>query len=135
MFSLHPRLANDTIDLGTLELSRLLLMNDATYPWVILVPQRDGIRELYELTVPERNQLMDEIARISETLVHVFRPDKINVAALGNVVAQLHVHIVARLAADASWPDPVWGKHPPKAYEPREAQRIIDLIVEPLGLG
>lgn len=134
MFALNPRLAKDTIDIGALELSRLLLMNDATYPWVILVPQRDGIREICELTGPDRHLLMDEIAQVSEALVHVFRPDKVNVAALGNVVPQLHVHIVARFAADASWPDPIWGKHPAKAYAPRDAQHLIELMVEHLGL-
>lgn len=134
MFALNPRLANDTFEIGALELSRLLLMNDATYPWVILVPQRNDVRELYELTVADRRLLMDEIARVSETLVHVFQPDKLNVAALGNIVPQLHVHLVARFATDASWPDPIWGKHPAKTYAPREAERLMDLIAKPLGL-
>ncbi len=109
MFTLDDRLAADTLDLARWPLSRVRLMNDATYPWVILVPARAGVREIIELDAPDRASLMEEIARASRALAAITRPDKLNVAALGNVVAQLHVHIIARFTTDAAWPRPIWG--------------------------
>lgn len=109
-FPLDPRLEADTHAVGELPLSRLLLMDDARYPWLILVPRIAGARELIDLDRDDRGALLDEVAAISRVLETKLRPDKINVAALGNVVAQLHVHLIARFADDAVWPQPVWGR-------------------------
>ncbi|MFZ1414760.1 MAG: HIT family protein [Defluviicoccus sp.] len=128
MFELDPRLRQDTIPLGGLVLSRLLLMNDATFPWLILVPAEPDIREIHELAQAQQMQLMAEITAISGLMAEIFKPDKINVAALGNVVPQLHVHVIARFRSDAAWPDPVWGRVPAKPYEKGDAERLLDAI-------
>lgn len=121
-FALHPRLAADTIVLGDFPLCRLLLMNDAQYPWFILVPRREGARELYLLDERDQQQLLKESALLSRAVMTAFRGDKLNVAALGNLVPQLHVHHVVRFATDAAWPRPVWGLHPARPYG--EAERV-----------
>jgi diadenosine tetraphosphate (Ap4A) HIT family hydrolase len=108
-FTLDARLVADTHAVGDLEFSRVLLMNDARFPWLILVPRRAGLRELIELPRADQHLLLDEIDRCAHTLHALEKPDKLNVAALGNVVAQLHVHVIARFANDAAWPRPVWG--------------------------
>jgi diadenosine tetraphosphate (Ap4A) HIT family hydrolase len=117
-FSLHPQLAADTVPVGDLALSRVLLANDANYPWLILVPRRPGLTELIDLEENEQMQLLGEIARTAQALKSVTECEKLNVAALGNVVAQLHVHVIARRHSDACWPKPVWGAVPPIAYAP-----------------
>jgi diadenosine tetraphosphate (Ap4A) HIT family hydrolase len=117
-WALDPRLAADTVAAGDLPLSRLLLSNDANYPWLILVPRRAGAVELIDLAANDRAQLMDEIARISTALKDLTGCHKLNVAAIGNMVAQLHVHVIARFREDGAWPAPVWGKLPAKTYEP-----------------
>jgi diadenosine tetraphosphate (Ap4A) HIT family hydrolase len=124
MFSLNPILATDTRLLGRLPLSLLLLMDDTTYPWVILVPQRAGLSELYELAAADRAALMEEVVAVSGAMMEVFQPDKLNVAALGNVVPQLHVHVVARFRSDPVWPAPVWGRTLPVRYM-REAAATV----------
>ncbi|MGH8403046.1 MAG: HIT domain-containing protein, partial [Gammaproteobacteria bacterium] len=116
MFELHPQLAKDAVTLGHFELCRLLLMNDSSYPWFILVPERENIRELHELNDADRHQLWDESAELSRALTVIFKPDKLNIAALGNQVPQLHVHHIVRYKHDAAWPQPVWGKVPPRPY-------------------
>lgn len=108
-FVLHPALRADTLVLGDLPLCTALLMNNRYYPWLILVPRRAGMRELHELAVEGQHQLLTESARVAEVMQRLFRPDKLNVAVLGNVVPQLHWHIVARFATDPAWPSPVWG--------------------------
>jgi diadenosine tetraphosphate (Ap4A) HIT family hydrolase len=108
-FALHPTLARDTVEVARLPLCRLLLMDDRRFPWLILVPEREAAREIHDLAPADRAELVEEIARASEALTRLFRPDKVNVGALGNVVPQLHVHVVARFAADSAWPGPVWG--------------------------
>ena len=105
-WSLDPQLARDTLAIGDLALSRLLLMNDANYPWLILVPRRPGLSEIIDLG-PEETQLMTEISQVARALKAVTACDKLNVAALGNLVPQLHVHIIARRTSDAAWPRPV----------------------------
>ncbi len=110
MFSLHPQLESDTLPVTDLGLCRVLLMDNALFPWLILVPRREQAREIIDLTPGQRHLLMDEIAHISEAMQELFRPDKINVAALGNQVPQLHIHVIARFTADSAWPYPVWGK-------------------------
>lgn len=109
VFHLDPRLAADTHPLGELGLSRLLLMDDARFPWLILVPRRPALRELIELPVADQHILLDEINRCAHVLHALLKPDKLNIALLGNVVAQLHVHVIARFADDAAGPQPVWG--------------------------
>lgn len=109
LFSLDPRLVTDTHAIGDLELSRLLLMDDARFPWLVLVPRRAGVRELIELPRDEQQTLLDEINRCAQVLHALEKPDKLNIAALGNIVAQLHVHVIARHSHDAAWPRPVWG--------------------------
>jgi diadenosine tetraphosphate (Ap4A) HIT family hydrolase len=108
-FELDPRLAADTQLVGELELSRVLLMNDARFPWLILVPRRAGMRDLIDLAVDEQHELLHEIGCCANALRNMDKPDKLNIAALGNVVAQLHVHVIARHRHDAAWPQPVWG--------------------------
>ncbi len=116
MTELHPRLAADCIRLGRFELSHLLLMNDASYPWFILVPDRDDVREIYQLNSADRAQLLDESCRLSAFLMNAFKGDKLNVAAIGNLVPQLHLHHVVRFESDRAWPLPVWGKFPALPY-------------------
>jgi diadenosine tetraphosphate (Ap4A) HIT family hydrolase len=108
-FVLDPRLAGDTHSVGDLDLSRVLLMDDARFPWLILVPRRWHMRELIDLDVTAQQVLLAEIDRCARVLRTLEKPDKLNIAALGNVVAQLHVHVIARRANDAAWPRPVWG--------------------------
>ncbi|MFT3931668.1 MAG: HIT family protein [Spongiibacteraceae bacterium] len=116
MFALHTQLAKDCITIGDLPLSRVLLLNDANYPWLVLVPRREEIIELFELSRVDQQQLLDEIAQVSAAMAGHFRADKMNVAALGNVVPQLHVHIIARFNTDKAWPKPVWGTVPAQPY-------------------
>lgn len=132
-FVLDPRLAADTIALGHLPLSRLLLMNDCQYPWLILVPERPALSELFDLEASDRQQLMHEISTVAAVLAEVCRPTKINVGALGNIVRQLHVHIVARNEGDPAWPGPVWGKVPARPYTDEAArwwQRVTAAVAE-----
>lgn len=116
-FDLHDRLAAESFWLGDFPLCRLLLMNDAQYPWFILVPRRPGVREIHELASGDRSQLWRESDALARWLMAQFRPDKLNIAALGNLVPQLHVHHIARFSSDAAWPAPVWGKLPSQPYQ------------------
>ncbi|WP_293000385.1 HIT domain-containing protein [Nevskia sp.] len=116
-WTLHPQLAADTVTVGELPLGRLLLSNDAHYPWLILVPRRAGIREIHELAEVDQLQLLRESMLLSKALMAVFAPDKLNIAALGNVVPQLHVHHIARYSTDPAWPAPVWGRVPSLPYD------------------
>ena len=116
MFKLDERLLKDTVALGDLALCRVLLMNDSRYPWLILVPRRAGISELFELNMAEQQQLWQETSYVGQVLKDVFQADKINIATLGNVVKQLHMHIVVRMQDDAAWPAPVWGNGAAQGY-------------------
>ncbi|WP_035691068.1 HIT domain-containing protein [Azospirillum halopraeferens] len=109
MFRLNERLAGDTVPLGVSPLCRVLLMDNRHWPWLILVPERPDVRELHHLDAPDRVRLIEEISFVSKVLEDVSRPDKLNVGALGNVVPQLHVHVIARRRDDPAWPGPVWG--------------------------
>jgi diadenosine tetraphosphate (Ap4A) HIT family hydrolase len=124
-WSLHPQLEQDTEAVGDLPLSRLLVSNDASYPWLLLVPRRPGAREIIDLDEKDQSQLMIEIADTSRALKEVTACHKLNVAAIGNVVPQLHVHIVARRHDDPAWPKPVWGMVPARAYDPAERERFV----------
>lgn len=132
-FALDPRLAGDTFALGDLPLCRLLLMNDATYPWLVLVPRLDGLAEIIDLDADGRARLMEEIALVSTALSDATRPVKLNVAALGNMVRQLHVHVIARFDTDPAWPGPVWGKVPPRPYSEASARDMAERIAAALG--
>jgi diadenosine tetraphosphate (Ap4A) HIT family hydrolase len=117
MFELHPRLNEDCVVVGDFPLCRLLLMNDANYPWFILVPRREGVREIFDLSVADQQQLLHESSRLSKVIAAHFKADKINVAALGNMVPQLHVHHIVRFESDPAWPAPVWGHAPASPYD------------------
>lgn len=132
-FTLDARLAADCIPLGRFALSRLLLMNDATYPWLILVPERPGASEVFDLGADDRRVLAAETALVARALKACSDADKINVAALGNVVAQLHVHVIARFVGDPAWPAPVWGRVPATAYTAEAAASTAARVVAALG--
>ena len=126
MFELHERLAADTIQIMDFPLSRVLLMNDARYPWVILVPRQNGLKELHELSEGDGIQLWKEIKTASKFMEVAFDCDKVNVGALGNLVPQLHIHIIARKVHDAAWPGPVWGVGQAENYVDDELKKIQD---------
>jgi diadenosine tetraphosphate (Ap4A) HIT family hydrolase len=134
-WDLHPQLARDTVNIGDLPLSRVLVINDANWPWLLLVPRRMGVSEIIDLDEVEQAQLMTEIARAGRALKAVTECDKLNIAALGNVVPQLHVHVIARRAGDAAWPKPVWGAVPPLPHDPGELERFIQTLRKKLWLG
>lgn len=127
-FELHPRLAADCFVLGDLELSRLLLMNDAQYPWCILVPRRPGLREIHELDEPDQVLLLRESVLLGRALMQAFGGLKLNVAALGNVVAQLHVHHIVRFSDDPAWPAPVWGRLPARPYDADGRRTFVERL-------
>ena len=136
MFELHPRLAQDSVVIGEFDLSLLLLSRDANYPWCILVPKCEEVYEIHHLSEEDQLQLIRESCRLSEVMTSVFDADKMNVAALGNVVRQLHVHHIARFTDDPAWPQPIWGKLPAKDYSEAEfAERIKRLQNALVGEG
>lgn len=124
-FKLHERLQADTISLGRSALCEIRLMNDSTWPWVLLVPRRQGIREIYQLPAADQQQLVAESSRLGQGMMDLFGGDKLNVAALGNMVPQLHLHHIVRFEGDPAWPGPVWGKLPPQPYGQDELEAII----------
>ena len=134
-FALHPQLAKDCHQLGRFELGLLLLMNDAQYPWFILVPQRADLREIYQLDETGQILLLRESVALSRALMQAFRGDKLNVAALGNMVPQLHLHHIVRHAGDPAWPAPVWGRHPPRPYTASELERRLAALRPHLPAG
>lgn len=127
-FELHERLAADCITLVDWPLCRVLLMNDASYPWLILAPRRPGLRDFHDVDPAEMPQFTDEIGGASRALQSAIKPDKINVAALGNMVPQLHLHVIARFTGDPAWPGPVWGAQDAVPYEPAALQERITLL-------
>ena len=133
MFELDYRLAEDTVVVGDFALCRLLLSRDANYPWYILVPRREEVREIYHLDEGDRQQLLRESCLLSEAVTDVHSPDKLNVAALGNVVAQLHIHHVARYTNDVAWPGPIWGVAPPLQYSEQELLERVQHMRQVLG--
>jgi len=131
---LHPQLAKDCMVLGQLDLCTVLLMPDANYPWVILVPQRENISEIHALSDVDQQQLMRESSKVSRLMAEMFHADKMNVAALGNMVPQLHIHHIARYKTDAAWPSPVWGAVPAKAYDDVALQAISSQLCKALEI-
>lgn len=125
MTRLHPRLEQDCHYVSRLELCHLLLMNDCNYPWCILVPDREDITEIHQLMEADQQQLIRESSRLARGLTQLYRPDKLNIAAIGNLVPQLHVHHVVRYTHDPAWPAPVWGHAPSLPYTDEAAQEAI----------
>jgi diadenosine tetraphosphate (Ap4A) HIT family hydrolase len=134
-WSLHPQLALDTVPVGDLPLARVLLARDANYPWLILVPRLPGLVELIDLEENAQVQLAGEIAATARALKTLTGCDKLNIAALGNQVPQLHVHVIARRRTDAAWPKPVWGVKPPLAYGEDQQAALLYLLREQLKSG
>ncbi|MBB5050005.1 diadenosine tetraphosphate (Ap4A) HIT family hydrolase [Rhodopseudomonas rhenobacensis] len=134
-WSLHTQLQQDTIDIGDLPLCRVLVIKDAHYPWLLLVPRRAKAAEIIDLGEVEQAQLMTEISRVGRALKDVTNCDKLNIAALGNMVPQLHIHVIARRSSDVAWPRPVWGVMPPLAHDPEEVQSFIAELRRKIWLG
>ncbi len=132
-FSLDPQLAADSIAVADLPLCAVRLMRDANYPWLLLVPRRPGLAEIIDLARDERAQLMAETGLASEALRATVQCDKLNIAALGNMVRQLHVHVIARRTVDAAWPKPVWGAAAAKPYAPGQAEVLASKLAAKLA--
>lgn len=126
LFKLDARLEADTLPVGDLPLSTVLLMDDSRFPWLILVPRRDGVSELTDLADADAQALMGEIRLATRVMLDLSQPDKVNVGALGNVVPQLHVHVVGRFRSDPAWPGPVWGHGSRSPYPAHAAAALIE---------
>ena len=134
-WALHPQLEQDTVNLGDLPLCRVLAIQDANYPWLLLVPRRPDVVEIIDLDEVEQAQLMTETTRVARALRDITKCDKLNIAALGNVVPQLHVHVIARRKTDAAWPRPVWGAVPPLNHDPEELKLFMAAMRKKIWLG
>jgi diadenosine tetraphosphate (Ap4A) HIT family hydrolase len=132
-FMLHAQLAADCIRIGRLPLSLLLLLNDARYPWFVLVPQRTGISEIFELDEADQLQLCHESAQLSRFMKQAFHADKLNIGALGNLVPQLHLHHIARFRTDPAWPGPVWGHSEPEPYAKHAISERVAMACDAFG--
>lgn len=128
MFILDSRLQQDCLPIGDFPLCHLLLMNDARYPWFVLVPRREEVSELFQLDAEDQRQLWHETTLLAEMLKDTFAADKMNVATLGNVVSQLHMHVIVRKRDDAAWPAPVWGRHPALPYVEEQVRQIKERL-------
>ncbi len=131
-FTIHPQLDKDTILLGHISLCEVRLMNNALYPWIILVPAQADLKEITDLSTEHQITLIREISLVSTAMQHVCQPDKMNVAALGNMVPQLHIHIIARFKDDNAWPNPVWGTGG-KPYSDQGLQETTAIIMRELA--
>jgi diadenosine tetraphosphate (Ap4A) HIT family hydrolase len=133
MTGLHPQLARDCLVLGRFELCSVLLMRDANYPWFILVPERGNVTEIFQLPEADRQQLIQESSLFGQVLYREFAADKLNIAALGNVVPQLHIHHVVRYQTDPAWPDPIWGRIPVADYSDNALSEIVTKTCDALA--
>lgn len=133
-FQLHPRLEQDCIAIGRFELCRVLMMNDSQYPWFILVPERADLKEIYQLGKAERELLSEESSYLAENLAAFYHADKMNIAAIGNMVPQLHIHHIVRYRTDKAWPAPVWGKFDAVPYTAEQLADHVPLIKARLKL-
>lgn len=131
-FTLHPQLEKDSVWITDLDLCNVRLINDNNYPWIILVPRRDNATEIYRLSREDQNQLSIESEAVCKTMVSIFTPDKMNVATIGNIVPQLHIHHIARFDNDVAWPDPVWGYTQAIAYEEQTLEQEVKVIKDRL---
>ncbi len=127
-FELHPRLAADSLYITDLAFCRLLLMNDERFPWIILVPRKAQVSEIFELTPSEQQALLLETITLSKLFKNLYQADKLNIASIGNIVPQLHVHIIARFIGDKAWPTPVWGFQKPIPYSVQKSEETITEI-------
>jgi diadenosine tetraphosphate (Ap4A) HIT family hydrolase len=125
---IHERLLTDCSVVGRFDLCHLLLMDDASYPWCILVPDREGIEEIYQLDENDQRQLLTESSHLGQAMMQLFSGDKLNIAALGNVVSQLHIHHIVRYRHDPAWPAPVWGHRPPASYDAAVLSKTIERL-------
>ena len=125
MFKLHPQLEQDCFFIADLSLSRILLKNDSRFLWLIIVPRRENITEIFELTLMDQHQLLTEIISLSPLLKNFTQADKLNIGVLGNIVPNLHIHMIARHRTDLLWPNPVWGMGEATPYAPEKSQKII----------
>lgn len=132
-FELHPQLAADTVPVADWPLCQVLLINDATYPWLVLVPSKPDLRDFDDLSPDDMSLATGEITRASRALKALYGPAKINVAALGNMVPQLHIHVIARFEDDAAWPQPVWGVVPARTYDPDALLARLSELREAFG--
>lgn len=128
MGDLHPQLVADTVPISKMQLCDVLLMKDANYPWLVLVPRREDVREIHLLSAADQQRLMREISHVATRLEALTGAYKMNVAALGNIVPQLHVHIIARFEDDAAWPGPVWGMVPATPYEGDALEAVVEKL-------
>lgn len=133
-FQLHPQLRKDCLILGKLDLCSVLLMNDSQFPWFILVPEATDIKEIFQLNPNQRGTLIEESSWLAGKLQNLYQADKINIAAIGNLVPQLHIHHVLRYRTDKAWPAPVWGKFPTVPYTELELAERLPLINAALNL-
>ncbi len=129
-FELNERLAQDSYEVDDLDLCQVRLMNDSAYPWLILIPRRPGLENFHDLAEEDLATMTQELAKACRALESIYKPDKINVASLGNEVPQLHFHVIARFESDAAWPGPVWGVQPAKPYQ---QEALDDLLVQLAG--
>ncbi|MFK5950321.1 MAG: HIT family protein [Methylococcales bacterium] len=127
-FQLHPRLQQDSLAIGQFRLSELRLINDSQYPWFILVPRRHNISEVYQLSEKDQQLLQQESSLLAKTLVELFTADKLNIAAIGNIVPQLHIHHIVRYKTDIAWPAPIWGKFDAVPYRAQQLGERVELI-------
>ncbi|MGZ8160578.1 MAG: HIT domain-containing protein [Methylobacter sp.] len=134
IFQLHPRLEQDCIAVGRFRLCRLLMMNDSQYPWFILVPERADVREIYQLGKTERELLTEESSYLAENLAALYKADKMNIAAIGNMVPQLHIHHIVRYQTDKAWPAPVWGRFDAVPYTEQQIADNVARIKDQLGM-
>lgn len=134
-FQLHPRLEQDCIHIGRFELCRLLMMNDSQYPWFILVPEVADLMEIYQLAKPQRTQLTVESDYLAEKLAALYQADKMNIAAIGNLVPQLHIHHIVRYRTDKAWPAPVWGKYDAVPYTQQQITEHVMRVKDCLKIA
>ncbi len=128
MVQLHPQLRQDTFDICKFELCHILLLNDNRFPWLVLVPDRPEMTEFHNLDKADQRQLMKEMSQCAKTLEQLHKPDKINMGALGNLVPQLHIHVIARFQNDVAWPGPVWGFEKPQRYIPSALENALTTL-------
>jgi diadenosine tetraphosphate (Ap4A) HIT family hydrolase len=134
LFQLHPRLKQDCIIIGRFDLCQLLMMNDSQYPWFILVPEKANITEIYQLGKADQHTLTQESSYLAENLATLYKADKMNIAAIGNLVPQLHIHHVVRYQIDQAWPAPIWGKFAAVPYTPEQMTDNIGRVKEQLKI-
>jgi diadenosine tetraphosphate (Ap4A) HIT family hydrolase len=135
IFELHPRLTQDCIAIGRFDLCQLLLMNDSQYPWFILVPERTDLQEIYQLSKADQELLTKESSYLAENLSILYKADKMNIATIGNLVPQLHIHHIVRYRSDKAWPAPVWGKFPAVPYTEQQIADNLERINDRLTLS